>query len=150
MYTDGGCHNNPGPGGYGVVIKNGQKTVELSGGYRRTTNNRMELLACIVGLRHLKEPLAVTVHSDSQYVVNGITKGWARGWQKNGWKKSNREPALNRDLWKQLLEVCDQHDVDFQWVKGHAGIEENERCDELANKEAVKDGLPADEGYERK
>jgi ribonuclease HI len=135
MYTDGGCLNNPGPGGYGVVIKNknGKKPVELSGGYRQTTNNRMELMACVVGLRHFKEPCAVTLHSDSQYLVNGITKGWARGWQKKGWIKSDKKPAVNTDLWEQLLKLCDYHDVDFKWVKGHAGILENERCDELAN-----------------
>jgi len=151
IYTDGGCSpNNPGPGGYGVVIQNGKKKPkEFSGGYRLTTNNRMELMACIVGLGSLKKPSKITLYSDSQYVVNGITKGWAVRWQANGWMKNKREAAVNPDLWERLLELCEKHDVSFKWVRGHAGNEGNERCDRLANMEAVKKRLPADKVYEK-
>jgi ribonuclease HI len=148
MYTDGGCRYNPGPGGYGAVVRNGHDRREYSGGYRRTTNNRMELMACIVGLQSLSQPSSVILHSDSKYVVDGISKGWARKWRANGWKRYNREPALNADLWNQLLALCDMHRVDFVWVKGHAGIEENERCDQLATRSALQKGLPVDEPYE--
>jgi len=148
IYTDGGCNNNPGPGGYGVVIKNGKRTKELSGGYRLTTNNRMELKACIVALGSLKKPSQITIYSDSKYVVDGITKGWAERWQANGWMKNKREAAVNPDLWKKLLVLCGKHDVQFRWVKGHAGNEGNERCDQLANIEAAKRKLPADKIYE--
>jgi ribonuclease HI len=148
LYTDGGCINNPGPGGYGVVIKNGKKTKELSGGYRMTTNNRMELMACIVGLSALKKPLSVILYSDSKYVVDGISKGWAKRWQSNGWMRTKTEPAINPDLWEQLLELCGKHDVQFRWVKGHAGNEGNERCDRLASKAALGDQLLSDRIYE--
>ncbi|MGD9365448.1 MAG: ribonuclease HI [Desulfobacteraceae bacterium] len=148
IYTDGGALNNPGPGGYGVVIVNGKHTRELSKGFRRTTNNRMELLACIVGLSAIKHPGPIVLHSDSRYVVNGITKGWARKWRANGWVKSNKEPALNADLWEQLLQLCDKHEVAFRWVKGHAGIAGNERCDELATQAASGRNLAVDTGYE--
>ena len=150
IYTDGGCApTNPGPGGYGVVIMNGEKkTKELSGGFRLTTNNRMELMACIVGLGYLKKPSKVTLYSDSQYVVNGITKGWAERWRANGWMKNKREAAVNPDLWEKLLELCGKHDVRFKWVKGHAGNVGNERCDQLATREAAKKRLPADKVYE--
>lgn len=151
IYTDGGCINNPGPGGYGVILSNGKKTKELSGGYRLTTNNRMELMACIVALRALKRKVSVLLHSDSKYVVDGITKGWARKWQANGWiKPSDKKPALNSDLWEALLRLCEKHEVEFRWVKGHAGNEYNERCDILAKKAAQCKALPADEAYERK
>ena len=148
IYTDGGCLNNPGPGGYGVVIQNGKKTKELSGGYRLTTNNRMELMACIVGLGSLKKGTSVTLFSDSKYVVDGITKGWAERWRANGWMKNKRQAAINPDLWEKLLVLCARHDVQFRWVKGHAGNEGNERCDQLATYEASKMGLPVDEVYE--
>ena len=148
IYTDGGCINNPGPGGYGVVIQNGDTTQELSGGFRLTTNNRMELLACIVGLRALTEPTAVALHSDSRYVVNGITKGWAKKWRANGWMRNKTERAINPDLWAQLLDLCDRHDVKFIWVKGHAGNPLNERCDELATRAATSGNLAIDENYE--
>jgi len=148
IYTDGACINNPGPGGYGVVIKNGKKTEELSGGYRMTTNNRMELMACIVGLSALKKPLSVILFSDSKYVVDGISKGWAKRWQSNGWMRTKTEPAVNPDLWEQLLKLCGKHDVRFQWVRGHAGNEGNERCDELASKAALGDQLQSDDIYE--
>jgi ribonuclease HI len=148
MYTDGGALNNPGPGGYGVVIVNGENIRELSKGFRRTTNNRMELLACIVGLSAIKQPSTIVLHSDSRYVVDGVTKGWARKWRANGWVKSNKEPALNADLWDQLLQLCDKHEVSFRWVKGHAGIAGNERCDELATQAASGRNLAVDTKYE--
>jgi ribonuclease HI len=149
IYTDGGALNNPGPGGYGAVIVNGGKTRELSKGFRHTTNNRMELLACIAGLETIKKPGFIILHSDSKYVVNGITKGWAKKWKANGWVKSNKAPALNPDLWDRLLKLCDKHDVDFRWVKGHAGIPGNERCDELATQAASGSKLAVDKVYEK-
>ena len=148
IYTDGSSLGNPGPGGYGVVIPSDGEDLELSGGFRKTTNNRMELLACIVGLEQFPSPETVVLYSDSRYVVDGITKGWAKGWQRNGWRKSNGAKALNIDLWKRLLELCSRHDVHFVWVKGHAGNPGNERCDQLATQAAAKSNLPADQGYE--
>ena len=148
IYTDGGCINNPGPGGYGVVIKNGKRTKELSGGYRLTTNNRMELKACIVALRDLKKSSSVLLYSDSKYVVDGISKGWAERWRSNNWMRNKTEKAINPDLWQQLLDLCKKHDVEFKWVKGHAGNKGNERCDQLANMESGKSGLPVDKVYE--
>lgn len=148
VYTDGGALNNPGPGGYGAVIDNGGKTKELSKGFRRTTNNRMELLACIAALDAIKKTGSIVLHSDSKYVVNGITKGWAKNWKANGWVKSNKAPALNPDLWDRLLKLCDKHDVEFRWVKGHAGIPGNERCDELATRAASGSKLAVDKVYE--
>ena len=149
IYTDGGALNNPGPGGYGAVIVNGGQTKELSKGFRRTTNNRMELLACIAGLETIKKPGSIVLYSDSKYVVNGITKGWAKKWKANGWVKSNKAPALNPDLWDRLLKLCDTHDVAFRWVKGHAGIPGNERCDELATRAASGSKLAVDKVYEK-
>jgi ribonuclease HI len=149
IYTDGGALRNPGPGGYGVVIVQNGETKELSKGFRRTTNNRMELLACIAGLSAIKKAGAILLYSDSKYVVNGITKGWAKKWKANGWVKSNREPALNPDLWDQLLKLCSKHDVTFQWVKGHAGIAGNERCDQLATEAASGRHLAVDQVYEK-
>lgn len=148
IYTDGGARFNPGPGGYGVVqIYNGE-TKELSGGYRHTTNNRMELMGCIVALRDLEHrDKPVTVYSDSQYVVNGITKGWAKGWRRRGWMKSNKQPAINPDLWAELLELVEGLNIIFRWVKGHAGHPQNERCDELAVAWSGKNNLPVDKGY---
>jgi ribonuclease HI len=136
IYTDGGCIDNPGPGGYGVVLLYGEKRKELSGGYRRTTNNRMELRACLEGLKTLKFPCRVDLYSDSQYVVNGIKKGWAKRWRSNKWMRNQYEPAENVDLWAELLDLCDRHRVEFNWVKGHAGNRENERCDQLATQAA--------------
>ena len=132
LYTDGACSGNPGPGGYGAVLKYGKTEKELSGGEKETTNNRMELMAAIVGLEALKEPCAVTLTSDSKYLVDAIEKGWARAWKKNGWKKSDKSPALNADLWEKLLELLDTHKVTFEWVRGHRGHPYNERCDKLA------------------
>ncbi len=148
IYTDGGALGNPGPGGYGTLIIQDGKTRELSKGFRRTTNNRMELMACIAGLSAVKKPGTIVLHSDSRYVVNGITKGWAKKWKANGWKKADKSPALNPDLWDQLLKLCDKHDVEFRWVKGHAGIAGNERCDELAVKAASGRNLAVDKVYE--
>lgn len=132
LFTDGACSGNPGPGGYGVILRSGGHEKELSGGYAETTNNRMELTAVIVGLQALKRPCYVDIYTDSQYVVNGITKGWAKGWKKRGWKKGDGKPALNPDLWDILLKELDRHDYTIHWIKGHAGHPENERCDSLA------------------
>jgi ribonuclease HI len=149
IYTDGSSLGNPGPGGYGVVIPSSEGDREFSGGFRNTTNNRMELLACIVGLEQLNTPSVVVLYSDSRYVVDGITKGWAKRWQRNNWRKTSGDKALNIDLWERLLDLCERHDVDFIWVKGHAGNPGNERCDQLATQAASRRNLPADMGYER-
>ncbi len=134
LFTDGACSGNPGKGGWGAVLRYGQSERELSGGEKSTTNNRMELTAVIMGLKALKEPCHVTLTTDSKYVSDGLSKGWARSWQKNGWRKADKKPALNPDLWEELLWLTDIHDVDIVWVKGHAGHPENERCDRLAVK----------------
>ncbi len=149
IFTDGGCQGNPGPGGYGVILKYGEKTKEISGGFRLTTNNRMELTAAIVALEALRYPCEVTIYSDSQYVGNGISKGWAKKWRSNGWMRTPKDPAINPDLWGKLLELCDKHAVTFVWVRGHAGHTENERCDKLAVAAAKSKDLPADVEYER-
>ena len=149
IYTDGGCApTNPGPGGYGVVLMYGGHRRELCGGYRLTTNNRMELTAVICGLQALKEPCDVSLFSDSQYVVNGITKGWAERWRSNGWRLSDKRPAENVDLWEQLLNLCEKHSVRFEWVRGHSGHPENERCDRLAGEGRSAD-LAVDTVYEK-
>lgn len=148
IYTDGACTGNPGPGGYGVVLLYGEHRRELSGGFRRTTNNRMELMGPIEGLQALNQSCRVTLHSDSQYVVEGIEKGWAKRWRGNGWMRNKREQAVNPDLWGKLLDLCETHDVEFRWVRGHAGDVENERCDQLAVEAAHRKDLPVDEGYE--
>lgn len=132
IFTDGACSGNPGPGGWGAVLRYNTAEKELSGSEKDTTNNRMELTACIEALKMLKEPCRVELTTDSQYVVNGITKGWAESWRRNGWKKSDKKPALNSDLWGELLDLCQRHEVNFNWIKGHAGHAENERCDRLA------------------
>ena len=148
IYTDGACIGNPGPGGYGVVLLYAGRRKELSGGYQRTTNNRMELMAAIEGLRALKERCEVTVYSDSKYLVDAVARGWAKKWRANGWRRNKKEKALNPDLWETLLALVDHHDVEFAWVRGHAGNTENERCDELATDAARRPDLPADYGYE--
>ena len=122
---------------------------ELSGGFRKTTNNRMEIYAAIKGLEAIREPCRVTLYSDSQYLVNAIQKGWAKRWQANGWRRSKREKALNPDLWERLLSLCEVHKVRFEWVRGHAGQMENERCDRLAGEAARSSHLAVDEGYEK-
>lgn len=148
IYTDGACSGNPGPGGYGVILSSGEKRREASAGFRLTTNNRMELRAAIAGLQMLRYPCQVTLYTDSQYVVQGITQGWAARWRANGWQRNKKEKAINPDLWGQLLDLCAHHEVEFVWVKGHAGHPENERCDELAVLATQQPDLPADEGYE--
>lgn len=132
IFTDGACSGNPGPGGWGVVLRFGEREKELSGGEKNTTNNRMELTAAIMGLSALKEPCRVRLVTDSKYVADGITKGWAQSWQQNGWRKADKKPALNPDLWERLLQLISEHEVIIDWVKGHAGHPENERCDKMA------------------
>lgn len=150
IYTDGGAIGNPGPGGYGAVIVKDGKKEELYGGYIHTTNNRMELMACIKGIGALSATdRPVALFSDSSYVVNGISKGWAKGWRKRGWKKSDGNPAINPDLWKQLLDLTNDLKISFHWVKGHAGHPLNERCDELAVQSARGENLFEDKGYDR-
>jgi ribonuclease HI len=147
IYTDGACLGNPGPGGYGVILLYQGNIRELSGGYRKTTNNRMELMAAIVGLGALKEKCKVTLYSDSEYLVKAMSKGWAQRWRANGWRRNKREKVLNPDLWERLLQLCDYHEVHFSWVKGHAGTPENIRCDQLAMQAARQLSSPVDEGY---
>ncbi len=132
IFSDGACSGNPGPGGYGVILRCDGKEKELSGGEAHTTNNRMELMGVITGLEALKYPCEVILQTDSKYVVDSITKGWAKSWRKNSWIKSDKKPALNSDLWERLLNLLEIHDVTFNWIKGHAGHAENERCDKLA------------------
>lgn len=132
IFTDGACSGNPGPGGWGAVLRYNGREKELSGGEINTTNNRMELTAVIEALGCLKEPCSVTLTTDSKYVADAISKGWAVSWQKNGWRKADKKPALNSDLWEKLLNLLKTHDVTINWVKGHAGHPENERCDALA------------------
>lgn len=132
IYTDGACSGNPGPGGWGAILQYGAHTKEISGGDPHTTNNKMELLGVISALELLREPCSVELYSDSKYVIDGITKGWARGWKARGWKKADKTPAKNPELWDRLLSLLDQHDVRFHWVKGHAENPFNNRCDELA------------------
>ena len=148
IYTDGACQGNPGPGGYCAILEYNAHRRELSGGFRRTTNNRMEMMAVIKALEALKEPCQVTVVSDSEYVVNGITKGWAKGWRAKGWRRTGKT-VPNWELWQLLLELCDYHHVRFEWVRGHDGHAENERCDELAVAAAAAADLPIDPGYEQ-
>ena len=143
-YTDGACSGNPGPGGYGVILKYNGHEKEFSGGYRNTTNNRMELMGTIVALESLKEPCEVTIVTDSQYIVNAVEKGWAKKWRSMGWMRNRKEPALNPDLWERLLNLLQRHKVSFQWVRGHNGHPENERCDRLAVQAASKPDLPPD------
>lgn len=132
IFTDGACSGNPGPGGWGAVLRYNGREKELSGGEKNTTNNRMELTAVIEALNCLKEPCRVTLTTDSKYVSDAISKGWAVSWQKNGWRKADKKPALNADLWEKLLALLKIHTVTINWVKGHAGHPENERCDTLA------------------
>jgi len=138
IYTDGACSGNPGPGGWGAVLCYGAHERELSGGEAATTNNRMELKAAVEALSLLKEPCRVELYSDSKYLVDGLSKGWAKGWKARGWIKSDKKPALNPDLWDALLSLCDRHRVTLHWVKGHAENPYNNRCDELAVQESRK------------
>jgi len=147
IYTDGGSLGNPGPGGYGIILKHNDRIKEISGGYKITTNNRMELTAAIVALNALKEKCDVTLYTDSKYVVDGITLGWAERWKRNGWKRNKKDKAENPDLWSKLLDLVANHQIKFEWVKGHAGHPENERCDELVKIAAGGKHLLNDEGY---
>ena len=154
LYTDGSARGNPdGPGGYGAVLQFVDSSgklheKELSGGYVKTTNNRMELMAAIAGLEALNRPCRVELYSDSQYLVNAFLQRWIEGWQKKGWRRSGNEPVKNVDLWKRLLAAMAPHEVHFHWVKGHAGHPENERCDQLATQAADGDGRMVDTGLE--
>ena len=132
IYTDGACSGNPGPGGWGAVLRYGEHEKELSGGERNTTNNRMELTGVIRALELLREPCRVELYSDSKYVMDGLGKGWAAGWRKRGWIKSDKQPALNPDLWGRLLDLAETHEIHCHWVKGHADNPYNNRCDSLA------------------
>ena len=138
LFTDGACSGNPGPGGWGAILRYHGVEKELSGGEANTTHNRMELCAVIYGLKALKEPCAVTLYSDSQYVCNALKLGWAKKWRANGWMRNKKDPALNPELWGELLDLCDKHQLEIIWVKGHAGHPENERCDRLAVAESKK------------
>lgn len=138
IFTDGACRGNPGPGGWGAILRYKDTEKELSGGEADTTNNRMELTALIKAMQTLKEPCHVVVTSDSKYVLDALKKGWAKGWQARGWKKADKKPALNPDLWQQMLELVDGHHMEYQWIQGHAGHSENERCDALAVAESLK------------
>lgn len=149
IYTDGACLGNPGPGGYGVVLLYGKTRKELSGGYRLTTNNRMEMIAVIKGLEALKVRCSVRLFSDSQYIVNAIEKGWAETWRKNGWMRNRKEKASNPDLWEQILNLISKHDLQIIWVRGHSGIPENERADQLSVESAQQPDLPPDTVYEQ-
>ena len=138
LYTDGACSGNPGPGGWGAILEYKGVEKEFSGGEDQTTNNRMELTAVIEGLKRLKEPCIVELYSDSKYVIDGLEKGWAKSWQSRGWKKADKKPALNPDLWEQLLALTDIHTMHYHWVKGHADNPKNNRCDQLAVEEWKK------------
>ena len=138
IFTDGACSGNPGPGGWGAILRYKGAEKKISGGAANTTNNRMELTGVIESMRRLKEPCEVILTSDSKYVCDAISKGWAKSWKKNGWKKSDKKPALNSDLWESLLELLEIHRVTVKWVKGHAGHPENECCDRLAVAESEK------------
>jgi ribonuclease HI len=150
IYTDGGCEPNPGVGGYGVVLLHSMKRAEISGGFRKTTNNRMEIYAAIAGLESLKQPCKVTVYSDSQYLVKAMMEGWVTAWKRKDWWRTNKERPENVDLWKRLDPLCERHRVEFRWVRGHAGNVENERCDQLSMAALRLPNLQADEGYENK
>ena len=148
IHTDGACIGNPGRGGYGVVLQFGEQRKELSGGYRLTTNNRMELMGPIKALQTLKQSYVVILYSDSRYVVDAIEKGWVERWRAKGWMRNKKDRAVNPDLWECLLNLCSEHEVEFRWVRGHAGNRYNERCDRLATQAARQKKLPIDEGYE--
>ncbi len=146
LFTDGSCLGNPGPGGYGAVLRYQEHIKELSQGFLLTTNNRMELMAVIEGLAALKEPCLVHLTTDSQYVKNGMTS-WLKGWKRNNWRTSTKQAVKNKDLWQRLDQECARHEISWHWVKGHAGHPENERCDELARNAASGDRKLPDEGF---
>ncbi|MBO4299994.1 MAG: ribonuclease HI [Desulfovibrio sp.] len=149
IHTDGSCLGNPGPGGWAAVLKQdgAERRKEFSGGYRLTTNNRMEILAVVEALRQLRTPCDVDLYTDSTYVCNSVEKGWLRSWQKKGWIKANKKPVPNVDLWERLLPLLEKHKVRMHWLRGHTGHPENERCDTLARTEAARSDLPPDTGY---
>ena len=138
IFTDGACSGNPGPGGWAAILTYKGNEMELAGGLPLTTNNQMELIAAIEGLRALKEPCKVNLYSDSKYMIDSVQKGWVYNWKNNGWRKADKKPALNKELWQDLLDQLERHEVTFFWVKGHAGHPENERCDKLAVAESQK------------
>ncbi len=146
--TDGGCEPNPGTGGYGTLVICGNQTRELSGGFKLTTNNRMEIFAAIAGLESLQSPCTVTLISDSRYLVDAMALGWAKRWREHGWWRTKKERAVNADLWERLLTLCARHSVSFEWIRGHAGHAQNERCDALAMQALKQQDLPVDTGYE--
>lgn len=148
IYSDGACLGNPGRGGYGTVLLFGSHRKELSAGFVRTTNNRMELLGAIVGLETLTRPCKVELWSDSQYLIHALTKNWLAGWQKRGWRTASKEPVKNRDLWERMLRAIEGHEIRWQWVRGHTGNPENERCDQLAVAAANGPALTEDTGYD--
>ena len=152
IYTDGGCDPNPGPGGYGAVLLHPktQHRKETSGGFRLTTNNRMEIYAAIAGLELLKQPCKVMLHSDSQYLVKAMMEGWVSNWKRKDWWRTNTQRPENVDLWQRLDRLCEAHQVEFRWVKGHAGNPENEACDRLAMAALRQPNLPVDDGYQNK
>jgi len=147
IWTDGACVVNPGPGGYGIVFKCQEQKWEKAGGFRLTTNNRMEIMGALVALETLPAKCKANIYTDSQYLVNSISKGWAKRWRSKGWKKKGNKKVPNADLWERMLQLCARHEVEFSWIKGHDSSVENERCDQLAESVARKPNLPADEGY---
>src|SRR5271157_286347 len=149
IYTDGACLGNPGPGGYGIILVYAKNRKELSGGYRLTTNNRMELMAAIQGLAALKDPCQVQLYSDSKYLVEAMEKGWAHRWQANNWYRNKQEKAANQDLWQEILHLCQKHTVSFRWIRGHDGHPENEQCDKLDFAAAHLPELSSDASYEK-
>lgn len=142
IFADGSCHGNPGPGGWGAIVRADGKETELSGGKKQTTNNEMEMMGAIEALRSLTAPSSVTVTTDSQYLVKGMNE-WLKGWIRNGWKTAAKQPVKNRELWEQLATLAETHSVRWVWVRGHAGHRENERCNDLANHAAARWGRPA-------
>ena len=148
IFTDGSCLGNPGRGGWGCILRWEGHEKELSGGYNHTTNNRMEIMAAIAGLEALTESCEVTLYTDSQYLRHAVEKKWLAGWQKNGWKTAAKKPVKNRDLWERLQVQLDRHKVALEWVRGHNGHAENERCDELARSQSARRDLLEDTGYE--
>lgn len=149
IYTDGSSRGNPGPGGFGCLLIYNNQQREISGGFAKTTNNRMEIMAALRGIESLKEPCEVTLYSDSKYLIDTMAKGWIHGWKKKGWSRGPNKPLKNIDLWQRMSQTIQGHKIQWKWVKGHAGHAENERCDELATAAADRRGNPADEGFKK-